>query len=262
MKKLHFIYSMELLFEKPVCEHRFTLKCTPLSNNRQVVNCTQTKVEPELFLSRSYDAFGNDCIYGYEKSSHDAFSVYVEGTALTGLSSFECKADETMLGIYRYPSALTKPKENILAYFSGLSLGNLSSALDKALYIMNRVHEDITYAPGVTSVNTCAEEALSLRQGVCQDYSHIMISLCRLAGVPARYVVGMMMGEGESHAWVEICDGGNWIALDPTNDLIVNEDHIKISCGRDYKDCRINHGVFIGKTVQTQKISVNVEERV
>ena len=101
---------------------------------------------------------------------------------------------------------------------------------------------------------------MELGCGVCQDYSHILISLCHLAGIPARYVVGMLTGEGASHAWVEIYQDEKWYALDPTNNLIVDDEHIKISHGRDYRDCLINQGVFTGCAKQTQEIQVVVEE--
>ena len=101
---------------------------------------------------------------------------------------------------------------------------------------------------------------MALGKGVCQDYSHILLSLCRMEGIPCRYVVGMLIGEGASHAWVEICSEGRWIALDPTNNLVVDDQHIKISAGRDYQDCIINQGIFTGQTRQTQQILVSVKE--
>ena len=94
---------------------------------------------------------------------------------------------------------------------------------------------------------------------MCQDYSHILISLCHMEKIPARYVVGMLEGEGLSHAWVEIYENGMWIGLDPTNDLVVGEQHIKVSSGRDYGDCTINQGIFTGAANQTQTASVVVE---
>lgn len=111
-----------------------------------------------------------------------------------------------------------------------------------------------------TAIQTTAEEAMALGMGVCQDYSHILLSLCRMEHIPSRYVVGMLIGEGLSHAWVEICDNGHWIALDPTNNLIVDDQHIKISSGRDYQDCIINQGLFVGQTTQVQTIHVSVTE--
>lgn len=125
---------------------------------------------------------------------------------------------------------------------------------------MRRLYQDFHYEQGVTDISTTAEEALLLGKGVCQDYSHIMLSLCRMERIPSRYVVGMLMGEGLSHAWVEICSDGHWIALDPTNNLVVDTQHIKISSGRDYQDCIINQGVFTGFASQVQHIQVSVKE--
>lgn len=87
-----------------------------------------------------------------------------------------------------------------------------------------------------------------------------MLSLCRMLGIPCRYVAGMLIGEGASHAWVEIADNGVWYGLDPTNGTRVSEEHIKISHGRDYADCLINQGVFTGNAVQRQSVSVSVQE--
>ena len=87
-----------------------------------------------------------------------------------------------------------------------------------------------------------------------------MITLCRMANIPARYVVGMLIGEGESHAWVEAAQDGRWYGLDPTNNVMVGENHIKISHGRDYNDCLINQGMFTGMAAQHRTITVQVEE--
>lgn len=100
---------------------------------------------------------------------------------------------------------------------------------------------------------------MACREGVCQDYSHILLSLCRMERIPARYVVGMLVGEGLSHAWVEVYESGRWIALDPTNNLVVDDEHIRISVGRDYGDCTMNQGIFVGQTTQTQEVKVFVE---
>jgi transglutaminase-like putative cysteine protease len=77
---------------------------------------------------------------------------------------------------------------------------------------------------------------------------------------PCRYVAGMMMGEGSSHAWVEVWDEEKWIGYDPTNKRLVDDDYIKISNGRDSADCLVNQGIFTGNVAQTQEISVIVEE--
>ena len=100
---------------------------------------------------------------------------------------------------------------------------------------------------------------MKIGAGVCQDYSHVLLSLLRMAGMPARYVVGLMQGEGESHAWVEANCRGYWYGIDPTNHLLINESYIKLAHGRDYGDCMISRGISRNpRAIQTMDVSVSV----
>lgn len=126
--------------------------------------------------------------------------------------------------------------------------------------VMGALYERMEYVPGTTDIHTTAGEALAQRRGVCQDYAHIMIAVMRCLGVPARYVNGIMIGEGATHAWVEIYTGEGWYGLDPTNNLHIDGYYIKFSHGRDYGDCVVDKGRFLGFAAQEQKIYVNVEE--
>lgn len=258
MKALQFHYSMRIRFASPVREHHFTLRCLPGSDERQRIQNLSYTVFPNEFVSLAQDSFENECIYGYSKGEHDRFEVDVRGNVTTGLSDSISAPREERAAIFKYQTWLTKPGEHLLAYRKKFDIPAAVSSYDKAYRIMEQLHGDFTYEAGATNVLTTAEEALALRKGVCQDYAHIMISLCRMFLIPARYVVGMLEGEGASHAWVEIYDSGRWYAFDPTNFLTVKNDHIKISNGRDYKDCMINQGVFCGQTTQTQEVSVVV----
>ena len=130
----------------------------------------------------------------------------------------------------------------------------------KAWMLMKCLHEEFHYETGSTTMRTTAEEAFMQRKGVCQDYAHIMIALCHLAKIPARYVAGMMVGEGYSRAWVEILSEDVWYAFDPTHACEAKENYIKIGVGRDAEDCMINKGILKGGGSQTQEIRVLVEE--
>jgi len=113
------------------------------------------------------------------------------------------------------------------------------------------VHSAMSYAHGVTGVRTPAAEALAAGHGVCQDYAHIMLVLCRLCGVPARYVSGHLLGEGGTHAWVEALlpdptDARRLIAhpFDPTNGCIPGLKYITVAVGCDYNDVAPTSGTF------------------
>ena len=261
MKELYFEYRMNLKFDTLVKKHSFTLKCMPVSDTRQTISSLEVKVFPNEYISHAFDSFGNRTIYGYADGQHDHFSFRVKGNARTGLSKSEPVPEEGNLAIYKYQTPLTIPGPCVRAFASRFSFAPGVGAYDRAVAMMKELYSSFSYVPHVTGVRTSAEEAMELGKGVCQDYSHILLSLCRLHRIPCRYVVGMLIGEGASHAWVEVCDGDKWFAVDPTNNLIVDDLHIKISSGRDSTDCVVNQGVFSGFAKQTQTICVHVEER-
>lgn len=258
-KRLHFCYDLQIAFSSPITNHSFTIKCIPASDERQKISVKDTVILPKESLSFGTDSFGNNCVFGTTHQSHSLFKAYVEGTA--DITNVSCPAPAPhMLGAFLSPTHLTEPGNEIRKFFTRIPLISSAGNYAKGKCIMENVYRALNYRAGATNIDTTAEEALSLRCGVCQDYSHIMLSLCRLAKIPSRYVVGMLIGEGKSHAWVEVEDGGFWYGLDPTNNQEVECSHIKISHGRDYKDCIINQGIFTGTASQTQSISVNVRE--
>jgi transglutaminase-like putative cysteine protease len=112
------------------------------------------------------------------------------------------------------------------------------------------VHEAISYAHGVTSVATTAAEALTGGRGVCQDTAHVMIALCRATGLPARYVSGHLLGEGGTHAWVEVIvadpAGARALAFDPCHGRRAGSDYLTVATGRDYTDVAPTSGTYIG----------------
>lgn len=265
MRELHFEYFMEIKFEELVTNHRFSLKCVPRSNSRQKIEDINVVILPAEQLSEAVDAFGNHIIYGSIDSPHDVFHVSISGNAYTGLADGEVEKAPWNVGKFKIQSSYTMPSEKLKAYFHTFDFiktdGEEFNSREKAIYMMQRLYRDFQYVQGVTDIYTTAAEAYALKKGVCQDYSHILLSLCRMADIPARYVVGMLSGEGYSHAWVEIYFAGKWYGMDPTNGIVVNEDHIKISSGRDYNDCLVNQGLFLGGGKQTQTIHVTVEDR-
>lgn len=260
MKNLQFCYKMQIDFDTPIQKHRFTIKFTPVSTRRQKIEKLHIDVYPKEFLSTDEDSFGNICIFGYCEQQHNQFYIDVEGQARTGLSHYETAADQHRVGMYRYTTKYTIPGDTLKEYHRGFHFRENTANYARALHMMEQLYRDFSYVQGATTIATTAEQAMALGKGVCQDYSHILIALCHMEHIPARYVVGMLEGEGLSHAWVEIYENGMWIGLDPTNNLVVADQHIKVSNGRDYGDCTINQGIFTGAAAQTQTALVLVEE--
>ena len=209
-------------------------------------------------VRQSQGQFGSRRIYGCIDSPHTDFTIAVSGKVKTGLEIFEefCE-DPLESAVFRVQSGLTQPGPAIRAFHDSLDL--CGSAYDRAMAIRKAVHEAFSYQPGATSVHESGEDAFARKQGVCQDYAHVMLSLLRLEGIPARYVTGMLVGEGASHAWVEALCGNWWYGFDPTNDLLVDDSYIRVSCGRDSADCAIIRGTFLGWAAQVQREQVRVE---
>lgn len=258
MRELHFIYQMSLMFSEPASQHNYTLKCFPKSDEVQQIEGIRVFLDPESHNFTSIDSFGNQTLCGVAGQPHRLFRITVQGQARTGLRPGRAAAEKE-LGKYRYPSYYTKAGDSIRTYWRKHPVFGMS-AREAAVYYMNLLYQDMLYAPGSTGVSTKAEEAFALRHGVCQDYAHILLALLRLEHIPARYVVGMMIGEGASHAWVEVCEDGVWYGVDPTNGREADDQYIFISCGRDAADCQMNKGMMIGGGMQRQSVSVIVSD--
>ena len=107
-----------------------------------------------------------------------------------------------------------------------------------ALAIGDAVRSAMSYELDVTGVRTTAADAWALRRGVCQDMAHVMIAMCRSQGIPARYVSGHLLGEGASHAWVEVQAGDGTLAYDPTHARETDLRYVTVAVGRDYRERR------------------------
>lgn len=143
----------------------------------------------------------------------------------------------------------------------------LSGVLD----LTGRVFRDFVYDPRATTINTPLEQAFRQRRGVCQDLAHVQIACLRSLGVAARYVSGYLrtippagqprrIGADASHAWLAVwCGPAGWIDVDPTNNLLVGDEHITVARGRDYSDVSPLSGLIVGGGAHTMTVAVDVE---
>ncbi len=258
MKRLSFHYHLKITMDAPVCRHHFTLRCVPRSDARQRILELRYFLSPGDWMSHGRDQWGNTLLYGCCGGPQSCFEANVCGLAETGLAVAAAAEHPGREGVFSFATPLTVADSALRDLSDSLSIRTGSFAEMET--VMQRVHEALTYRPGTTTVKTTAAEAFSMGCGVCQDYAHVMLSLLRAQGIPSRYAVGMLLGEGKSHAWVEVLHEGVWTGYDPTNCLVVSDQHIKLSHGRDAYDCAINRGVFRGVAEQKTDISVIVTE--
>ena len=136
-----------------------------------------------------------------------------------------------------------------------------------ALRFSEYVYKNFEYIKGVTTVETKLDEIWKLKAGVCQDFAHMLMEMLRMVKIPARYVSGYictmrngMRGEGATHAWAEayIPDYG-WLGIDPTNNCIANETHVRLAVGRNFSDCSPVKGVYKGSSNHKLEVAVSVD---
>jgi len=144
----------------------------------------------------------------------------------------------------------------------GMSLGEM------ALRMLALINEKFVYKKGVTTAASPITDILEKGEGVCQDFTHLMIGLARALQIPARYVSGLVhpdkerfRGFTQTHAWCELYfPSAGWVGFDPTNNCIVGPNFVKVAIGRDYRDVPPNRGVYRGKASETIDVQVHSEE--
>ncbi|MBP5200771.1 MAG: transglutaminase family protein [Schwartzia sp.] len=255
--ELSFYFDTRLEFSAAVTKHDFLLRCIPADTSEQrILSYTLSILPDNAIMSVGVDSCGNRYCSGRIENAHDEFRYTLQGTAYRDDFMREETAPPQW---YLYPSPLTQPTEGLKDFFDSIPFGG--SPLETAAVISAKVHERFSYAPGATAVSTTAGEALALSKGVCQDYAHVFIALCRMAGIPARYVSGLPVGEGASHAWAEVWEHGLWHGMDPTRGCMAREGYLKLCVGRDYSDCPVERGVFSGGVTQTQTVFMKVTDK-
>jgi len=166
------------------------------------------------------------------------------------------------------------PRLHALRDYGLASFGPGQPVAQGALDLMRRIHADFEFETASTEVDTPLIEAFEQKRGVCQDFAHLMIAALRMIGLAARYVSGYLLtvpppgqeallGADASHAWVQVyCPDtpglpGGWLELDPTNDLVPFDSHVRLALGRDYGDVTPLRGVIRGGGRHTLQVRVN-----
>lgn len=248
---LGYEYTTEVMFAPEVTQHNILLRCLPARLPFQSV------LEENFCLSEGFwhregcDGLGNRVVSAGTSLYHSSLCYTSKGVVS---QDTYCIPEQLPSPMYLLPSRLTMVERTVLDLLPPLG----SNFLANCLAIAHAVYTYLEYVPSATDMGTSAQDVFLSRRGVCQDYAHLMIALCRAAGYHARYVCGLMMGEGHTHAWVEVHDGQCWYAFDPTNDTAVAFGYIKLAHGRDVLDCPVSRGMYVGISQQTTSVRVKV----
>lgn len=269
--------SSNFLYASPVRRVLTELRLVPQTRHGlQVLQDVKLHVAPLPYDEpRRRDEWGNVVI----QTRHDAVASQLtvvaelvvetecaytsDGAALPIPVPFDAGFDR--LADFAATTALTMPDWAMEAdaHIMEREISRTGSLMDDpfgfAARLAHRVHHAMTFRTGSTGVGTTARDAWEARTGVCQDYTHILLTFCRLMGLPARYVSGMVPGEGVMHAWAEVLLPGIpvgdenhlkerlcWYPIDPTYNKWVNEKYVAVAVGRDYRDALPTSGTYYG----------------
>lgn len=242
----HYSFITESAFEPAIDWHFFKLRAVPCCNEFQQVLQSELEVWPACRLSKSMDGQGNAVQWGSFDEFHSSFRVSSEGDVE---QTKPYLIREAPAPYYLTPTRLTTCTPQMLSW---------ARQWHDASEVMHAVHRLIAYLPCHTTTATTAAEVWADPRGVCQDYAHLMLAVCRAIGLPARYVNGLIEGEGQTHAWVEVSDGTCWHPYDPTHDLQPEWGYIKIAHGRDADDCPNNRGRIYSWTRETMSVRTSL----
>ena len=254
-RDLSFLFDIFLQFDAPVTGHAFLLRCIPPSFPGQEILDAELSLPHCVSYARQRDSFGNLLQIGRIEAPHDSFRYTTRGKA-------RMDPDKRQPGpahpIFRHPSAYTTPSPALLTFLQQLSLPQ--NPAERAWALCQAVFHHMSYSPGATGTATTAAESFACGRGVCQDYAHIYLALARACGLIARYCNGLPEGEGASHAWCEVWLDGTWTEIDPTRNRWTDEGYIRFNVGRDFGDCPMERGVFLGSANQCQTVFMRVAQ--
>lgn len=233
------------------------LRLTPRDGDGQIVKHWQIKVNGQL--TPYEDAYGNRTHTLVVDQPHHALQISVSGEVETG-SHKNAPKQILPVAIYLRDTAMTQADAAMTEFAQPFANAPLNE-------LMHALRERIHYSQGATEVNTPATEAFKLGKGVCQDYAHVFIGCCRSLGLPARYVSGYLFtADGslmQTHAWAEVWHEEQWLGLDIANGTPVNETHVKLAHGLDYRSASPITGSRMGGGIEGMAsiVSVNQQSR-
>lgn len=269
-------------YVEPVDLATHMLHMSPRATPQQRVLAAEILCEPApSSRSGAADHFGNQVTWLFLERPHTRLELVLNALIQVSAAPVQGPAGqawETLRAMapwdvaeFLYDSALA-PAVPAARDYAAESFAPGRDAFEAVRELTSRIRRDFAFKPGVTSVSTPVAQVMAQRAGVCQDFSHVMISGLRAHGVPARYVSGYIRtrprpgeerrrGSDVSHAWVAVWLGPalGWVEFDPTNDLVVATEHVVLGHGRDYADVSPVRGVLLGGGRHSVTVGVDLE---
>ena len=261
--RLKISHTTEYEYDEPVPYSLQRLRLTPLNGPGQKVLNWVVGVDGAKVEAGYADQYGNRVelvsTEGTEKTIRITASGEVETQDRAGV--FGAHQGFCPLWLFLRETPLTAPGDLVSELAKSLT-GD--TELARMHTLMEAIHKRVDYIPGTTTTETTAEEALAAKTGVCQDHTHIFLATARMLGIPARYVSGYLLMDGQSeqvatHAWAEThLPGLGWVGFDAANDVCPDERYVRIATGLSYTDCVPVSGMRIGLAAEHLTVSLTV----
>lgn len=268
-------------YDPAVRESIMEVRLQPRSEGEQRCLTFSLKVEPVANVMQYRDFTGNTVHHFDIAAAHTQVTVTAESSIEVhdspvprvsdcgDWSDLDAQVDAGDYWEMLLPSHFARSTPSLEQLAKELGCERRGNPLELLTELNHSICKLFAYVPNSTKVDSPIDEALQTRQGVCQDFAHIMIALVRRLRVPCRYVSGYMFHrdekekdrslEGASHAWVEaLVPRLGWIAFDPTNNLVGGDRHIRVAIGRDYADVPPTRGVYKGDAQSELSVTVTV----
>jgi transglutaminase-like putative cysteine protease len=260
----------ELGYDEPIVEAYTEVRLKPAHRDGQRCSSFSLTTEPRGATIDEYvDRFGNVVHHFDVLEVHERLAVVARSEVWT-TAAYE--AEEPVLSPldrwdYLAPTRYVDLDDQVIEVAA--ATGTPADPVEAAWELMRAVRDAMTYERGTTNVHTTAAEALADGRGVCQDFAHVLLGVCRAHALAARYVSGYLYdpsenGDGDrtaTHAWVDVYEEGRgWISLDPTHDTEQTERYVRVGVGRDYADVPPTRGVYRGSAEEELDVSVEIRE--
>ena len=264
--RLHIEHETIFTYDAPVREAVGEARLRPREEAGQRVLGFQLSLDPPAPYDELFDRFGNALHCYSVLPPHRRLVVTAKSEVDTSPSALIPVAALTLLQAHSFtgPSPYVPITADLAAFARAHMAGGGDEAGARAL--MNAIFTSCTYEPGSTDITTTADLVLAGRRGVCQDFAHLLIGLCRSQGLAARYVSGYLADRDQppgailaSHAWAEVfLEGRGWLGLDPTHNCETGERYTRVAVGRDYADAAPMRGLFQGGAKETLAVRVRI----
>lgn len=268
--KLKVEHQTRFDYTQPVFETTTEVRLQPSrgQENPQQLKSFSLNVEPKTKIFDYQDFYGNTIHYFSVLPPHESLEIRGSAVVETGSGDYPVEPKD-MVNLFDFTSQCKYIVFSDAAQAFAAELVRDDMELPRLALvekICRTINQEFQYQKGVTTVYSTVEQVLEQQTGVCQDFAHVMITICRILGLPARYVSGYVWGgesdqEGASHAWCEVLDEENqkWAGFDPTHSTLkVDERYIKIGHGRDYSDIPPVKGTYKGRASESLSVKVFV----